>query len=141
MAGVIGTAILRTQTDERLVALARTGHKRAYEVIAERYRGELSRAVRRILPRGSVEDALQQTNLQAWQALSAGTEVRELRAWLHRIARNAAIAAASRGYDYDELKDALLVSPGPEEDFERRDAVRRALRESPSFRSASAMRC
>ena len=128
MASVISTAILRTQTDERLVALSRAGHKRAFEVIAERYRGELSRALRRILPRGSVEDALQQTNLQAWQALSAGTEVRELRAWLHRIARNAAIAAASRGYDYDELKDALLVRPGPEEDLERRDAVRRALR-------------
>jgi len=128
MASVISSAILRTQTDERLVALARAGHKRAFEAIAERYRGELSRAVRRILPSGSVEDALQQTNLQAWQALSGGTEVRELRAWLHRIARNAAIAAASRGYDYDELKDALLVCPGPEEDLERRDAVRRALR-------------
>ena len=128
MASVISTAILRAQTDERLVALARAGHKRAFEAIAERYRGELSRALRRILPSGSVEDALQQTNLQAWQALSAGTEVRELRAWLHRIARNAAIAAASRGYDYDELTDALLVAPGPEEDLERRDAVRRALR-------------
>ena len=32
------------------------------------------------------------------------------------------------GYDYDELKDALLVTPGPDDDLERRDAVRRALR-------------
>jgi RNA polymerase sigma factor (sigma-70 family) len=128
MAGVISTAILRTQTDERLVGLARAGHKRAFEAIAERYRPELTRALRRILPPASVEDALQQTHLQAWQALSAGTEVRELRAWLHRIARNAAIAVASRGYDYDELNDALLISPGPHEDLERRDAVRRALR-------------
>jgi RNA polymerase sigma factor (sigma-70 family) len=128
MAGVISTVILRAQTDERLVALARTGHKRAFEAIAERYRGELTRALRRSLPSASVEDALQQIHLQAWQALAAGTEVRELRAWLHRIARNAAIAAASRGYDYDELQDALLVAPGPEEGLERRDAVRRALR-------------
>jgi RNA polymerase sigma factor (sigma-70 family) len=128
VASVIGSAILRTQTDERLVALARAGHKRAFEAIAERYRAELTRALRRILPTSSVEDALQQTLLQAWQALSAGTEVRELRAWLHRIARNAAIAASSRGYDYDELKDALLISPGPDEDLERREAVRRALR-------------
>jgi RNA polymerase sigma factor (sigma-70 family) len=127
MTGVISSAILRTQTDERLVALSRTGHKRAFEAIAERYRAELTRALRRSLPSASVEDALQQVHLQAWQALAAGTEVRELRAWLHRIARNAAIAAASRGYDYDELKDALLVSPGPEEDLERRDAVRRTL--------------
>ncbi|HEY5196091.1 MAG TPA: RNA polymerase sigma factor, partial [Solirubrobacteraceae bacterium] len=127
MASVISSAILRTQTDERLVALSRAGHKRAFEAIAERYRAELTRALRRVLPAASVEDALQQTHLQAWQALSAGTEVRELRAWLHRIARNAAIAASSRGYDYDELKDALLIAPGPAEDLERRDAVRRAL--------------
>ena len=128
MASVIGSAILRTQSDERLVALARDGHQRAFEAIAERYRAELTRSLRRLMPSGSVEDALQQTHLQAWKALSGGTEVRELRAWLHRIARNAAIAVASRGYDYDELKDALLVTPGPEHELERREAVRRALR-------------
>jgi RNA polymerase sigma factor (sigma-70 family) len=128
MASVIGSAILRTQTDERLVALARTGHGRAFEAISERYRAELTRSLRRILPPGSVDDALQQTHLQAWKALSGGTDVRELRAWLHEIARNAARAVASRGYDYDELKEALLVTPGPEHDLERREAVRRALR-------------
>ncbi len=128
MASVIGSAILRTQTDERLVALARTGHGRAFEAISERYRAELTRSLRRILPPGSVDDALQQTHLQAWKALSGGTDVRELRAWLHEIARNAARSVASRGYDYDELKDALLVTPGPEQDLERREAVRRALR-------------
>jgi RNA polymerase sigma factor (sigma-70 family) len=128
MASVISSAILRTQTDERLVTLARAGHQRAFEAIAERYRGELSRSLRRLLPAASVEDALQQTHLQAWKALSGGTEVRELRAWLHRIARNAAIGVATRGYDYDELQDALLVSPGPEHELERREAVRRALR-------------
>jgi RNA polymerase sigma factor (sigma-70 family) len=127
MSGVISNAILRTQSDERLVSLSRAGHKRAFEAIVERYRPELGRALRRILPPATVDDALQQTHLQAWQALSSGTEVRELRPWLHRIARNAAIAASSRGYDYDELKDALAVSPGPYEDLERREAVRRAL--------------
>lgn len=128
MASVIRGAILRTQSDERLVALARTGHKPAFEAIVERYRPELTRSLRRLLPPGSVEDALQQTHLQAWKALVTGTDVRELRAWLHRIARNAGIAVATRGYEYDELQDALLVTPGPEVDLERREAVRRALR-------------
>ncbi|MEA2302444.1 MAG: hypothetical protein QOE44_2979 [Solirubrobacteraceae bacterium] len=128
MASVIGGAILRTQTDERLVALARTGHQRAFEAIAERYRPELTRSLRRLLPGSSVEDALQQTHLQAWKALAGGTEVRELRAWLHRIARNAALGIASRGYDYDELEDALQATGGPEQDLERREAVRRTLR-------------
>ncbi|MEA2298131.1 MAG: hypothetical protein QOF77_1067 [Solirubrobacteraceae bacterium] len=128
MASVIGSAILRTQSDERLVALARTGQQPAFEAIVERYRAELTRSVHRFLPTASVEDVLQQTHLEAWKALSGGTEVRELRAWLHRIARNAAIAGASRGYDYDELKDALAVTPGPDDELERREAVRRALR-------------
>ncbi len=128
MASVIGSAILRTQTDERLAALAGAGHQRAFETIVERYRAELTRSLRRLLPSSTVEDALQQTYLQAWKALTKGTEVRELRAWLHRIARNAATAVASRGYEYAELEDALLVAPGPDQDLERREAVRRTLR-------------
>jgi RNA polymerase sigma factor (sigma-70 family) len=128
MTSVISSAVLRSQSDERLIALSRSGHQRAFEAIAERYRVELTRSVHRFLPSSAVEDVLQQTHLEAWKALSGGQEVRELRAWLHRIARNAAIAVASRGYDYDELRGALQVAPGPEEELERREAVRRALR-------------
>ena len=128
MAGLISTTILRTQTDERLVALARAGHERAFEAIVERYRPELVRTLRRSMPAGSVDDVVQQTHLQAWKALTNGVEVHNLRGWLHRIARNAAIAASTRGYDYDELEKALLVSPGPEKDLEHREVIRRALR-------------
>jgi hypothetical protein len=34
-------ALLRAQTDERLVELARAGHERAFEAIVERYRKPL----------------------------------------------------------------------------------------------------
>ena len=54
------TVLLRTQSDARLVALARTGHDRAFEAIVERYRRPLLRACRRILPEARAEDALQQ---------------------------------------------------------------------------------
>ena len=41
------TVLLRTQSDERLVELARGGHERAFEAMVERYRGPLLRAARR----------------------------------------------------------------------------------------------
>src|SRR3954447_18679038 len=81
------SVLLRTQSDERLVVLARAGHERAFEAIVARYRGGLLRVARRYLPDARAEDALQQAFLAAWSALQRGDDVRDLRAWLHRIAR------------------------------------------------------
>src|SRR5829696_5550986 len=83
--------LLRTQSDARLVALAREGHERAFEAIVERYRRQLLRACRRLLPDARAEDALQQALVAAWRGLERGDEVRELRPWLHRIAHNTAL--------------------------------------------------
>src|ERR1700752_156732 len=83
--------LLRTQSDERLVSLARAGHERAFEAIVERYRGALLRAARRYLPDARAEDALQQAFLAAWSALRRGDDVRYLRAWLYRIVHNSAL--------------------------------------------------
>jgi hypothetical protein len=44
------SVLLRTQSDERLVSLARGGSERAFEAIVERYRGGLLRLARRYLP-------------------------------------------------------------------------------------------
>ena len=66
---IISTTILRTQSDDRLVALARDGHERAFEALVERYRKPLLRHVRRILPEARAEDAIQQAFLNAWSAL------------------------------------------------------------------------
>jgi hypothetical protein len=52
------TVLLRTQSDERLVALVRAGHDRAFDAIVERYRKPLLRACQRILPEARAEDAL-----------------------------------------------------------------------------------
>lgn len=85
-------AVLRTQSDERLVALARAGHERAFEAIVRRYRRPLLTACQRVLPDGRAEDAVQLALVSAWAALSRGDDVRELRAWLYRIVRNAALS-------------------------------------------------
>jgi RNA polymerase sigma factor (sigma-70 family) len=75
-----------------LVALARDGHEPAFEALVRRYRKELLSYCRRLQPQsGSAEDAVQQTLLQAWRALGAGAEVRDVRPWLYRIAHNVSL--------------------------------------------------
>ena len=128
MTPVLSSTLLRTQSDARLLALAARGGERAFEAIVERYRRSLLRGCRRVLPEARAEDAVQTTFLKAWTALQGGAAVDELRPWLYRIARNAAIDNARKaGYDYDELSEALHVAPGPEEELERRQAIRQTL--------------
>src|SRR3954453_4005781 len=101
-------ALLRTQSDARLAALARDGHERAFEAIVEGYRRELLRHGQRVLGETRGEDVLQQALLAAWAALRRGDEVRDLRPWLHRIVHNTALNALRvNGYDYDELRETL----------------------------------
>jgi RNA polymerase sigma factor (sigma-70 family) len=123
--------LLRTQTDERLLALAASGHDRAFEAIVERYRKPLLRYLRRLLSEPLAEDVVQATFLNAWRALQAGTGVRELRPWLYRIGHNQAINALKRaGAVLEPLPEGgpvALVELGPDEEIERRDEMRTAL--------------
>jgi RNA polymerase sigma factor (sigma-70 family) len=122
------TVLLRTQSDDRLVALARSGHERAFEAIVERYRKPLLRACRRVLPEARAEDAVQQALVAAWSALARGDEVRDLRPWLYRIAHNSALNQLRvSGYDYDELSGLLATGAAPEEELERRLVARNTL--------------
>ena len=52
-ARLASTAVLRGQSDERLVDLTRAGNERAFEAIVERYRRPLLRYCARILPPAS----------------------------------------------------------------------------------------
>ena len=82
--------LLSSQSDERLVSLARAGHQRAFAVIVERYGPELQAMARRLCSDGRGEDVVQQAFLSAFAALRSGCEVRHLRGWLYQIVRNAA---------------------------------------------------
>ncbi|HET8951770.1 MAG TPA: sigma-70 family RNA polymerase sigma factor [Solirubrobacteraceae bacterium] len=120
--------LLRTQTDTRLVALARDGHERAFEAIVERYRRQLLRACRRVLPEARAEDALQQTLMAAWRGLRRGDEVRELRPWLHRIAHNTSLNLLRQsGYDYEQIEESLQIADAPDDELQRRAVVRQTL--------------
>src|SRR3954452_16406641 len=121
-------ALLRAQTDARLVDLARAGHERAFEAIVERYRKPLLRRARRALPETRAGDALQRALLTAWSALQRGDEVRELRPWLYRIVHNTSLNALRvSGYEYDELRETLQGLGGPAELAERRALIRHAF--------------
>ena len=81
---------LASQSDERLVSLARSGHERAFAAIVERYRPELQALARRLCSDDRSEDVVQQAFLSAFAALRSGAEVKHLRGWLYQIVRNAA---------------------------------------------------
>ena len=120
--------LLRTQSDARLVSLAREGHERAFEAIVERYRKELLRTCRRVLPEARAEDALQQALLAAWKAIERGDEIRELRPWLHRISHNTSLNQLRvAGYDFDELQDSLRIADAADDELERRAVMRSTL--------------
>jgi RNA polymerase sigma factor (sigma-70 family) len=129
MSPSVSARLLLTQSDARLVAFARAGHERAFEALVRRYRGPLLGYCRRLLlSEERAEDALQQALTQAWLALRAGTEVQNVKAWLYRIVHNSALNALRvSGYDYCTLSESLSGAGAPQEDLDRRIAVREAL--------------
>ncbi|HEY2535530.1 MAG TPA: sigma-70 family RNA polymerase sigma factor [Solirubrobacteraceae bacterium] len=129
MSPSVSARLLLTQSDARLVAFARAGHERAFEALVRRYRGPLLGYCRRLLlSEERAEDALQQALTQAWLALRADTDVQNAKAWLYRIVHNSALNALRvSGYDYCTLSESLTGAGAPQEDLDRRIAVREVL--------------
>jgi RNA polymerase sigma factor (sigma-70 family) len=129
MSPSVSARLLLTQSDARLVQLARAGHERAFEALVQRYRRPLLGYCRRLLlPNERAEDALQQGLLQAWLALRDGAEVHAVKPWLYRIVHNAALNMLRHsGYNYAELSETLSGAGASAEDLDRRIAVREAL--------------
>ena len=127
MAPLLSTPLLRTQSDRRLVALAADGHDRAFEAIVERYRRPLQRYLRRLLSEALAEDVLQASFVRAWQALRAGTDVRDLRPWLYRIAHNQALNTLRAAGEALPAVTAELPAISLEAEVERREELREAL--------------
>jgi RNA polymerase sigma factor (sigma-70 family) len=122
MSPFLSDALLRTQSDERLAALAAAGRGRAFEVLVERHRRSLLVFARHAVGAGRAEDVVQQALLQAWRSLQAGAEVEHVRGWLHQIVRHAAWRAARAAAD-EQLPEGLVGSVGPQDEIERRMEV------------------
>jgi|SRR5579884_959649 len=87
---------LERQSDERLLELARGGHSRAFGVLYARHRDPLVAYCQRLVPVTAPDDVVQQAFMQAWQAMHAGVQVRDVKPWLYRIVHNVAISAVRR---------------------------------------------
>jgi RNA polymerase sigma factor (sigma-70 family) len=111
----ISIRLLATQSDQRLVALAREGHERAFETLVHRYRRPLLRYARRMrLSEARAEDVLQQAFMQSWIALSGGASVNDVRSWLYRIVHNVAVNTmrGPAGEAHGELTQAVQDRAG-----------------------------
>ncbi len=134
----IPTRLLATQSDERLLALVREGHERAFEALVHRYRKPLLGYCRRLrLSDARAEEIVQLALLKTWIVVREGAEVRELKAWLYRVVHNTAVnALRDSAHDGESCADpasALEAHPPcqPAEDspLDRRLAMREALAE------------
>lgn len=127
--------LLATQSDERLLALVRQGHERAFEALVQRYRKPLLSYCRRLsLPHARAEDIVQLALLKTWIAVREDAEVRDLKAWLYRVVHNTAVnALRDAAHDGEPLADPARVAgsrpPTEESQLDRGLAMREALAE------------
>jgi len=120
--------ILRSQTDERLGLLAGAGNEQAFSTIYERYQRELGSHARRIVRADRADDLVQHAMLAAWTALLGGTEISDLRAWLHRVVHNAALDTVTRrGYDDSDIPYSAIAPARTDELAEGRLSAASAL--------------
>ncbi|MGK2938361.1 MAG: RNA polymerase sigma factor [Solirubrobacteraceae bacterium] len=127
MAGLLATALLRTQDDERLAALASAGHAGAFDVLVSRHARTLHAVARRVAGPDAADDVTQQALLRAWTAISAGARVRHPSGWLHRIVRTTAIDARHAMPDDTELPDDVAADLDLPAEVQQRIDVRHAL--------------
>jgi RNA polymerase sigma factor (sigma-70 family) len=90
MPGLRGpSALLRLQSDEKLIALTRSGQAAAFETLCSRYQSRLLSFCRHMLnSREDAEDVLQEVFAAAYNAVLADEREINVRPWLYRIARN-----------------------------------------------------
>jgi RNA polymerase sigma factor (sigma-70 family) len=127
-ARLAGSRLLATQSDERLVDLLRAGSEPAFEAIVSRYRGPLLRYCSALLGRERAEDAVQQTFVNAYDAMHRDDRPLLLKPWLYRIAHNTAHNALRDNARGDEpLGDQTAAAERPELVLERREQLRSVL--------------
>jgi RNA polymerase sigma factor (sigma-70 family) len=121
----VGRAVLRTQSDERLIRLTREGQDAAYEEIVRRYRPRLVRQAAAIVPAHRAEDVVQESLARALSAMRASDAEIALGAWLATIVRNRSLndLRDERG-PHEELDDQFDGVPQPPTVAAQRQEVR-----------------
>jgi RNA polymerase sigma factor (sigma-70 family) len=115
--------LLRTQPDERLVAMAREDDGAAFDELARRHRPALTAFAGAVAPSSRAEDVVQDSLLKAYLALRGGAEPELLRAWLFRIVRNTAIDEQRGVRPYEQLDENYDGVEQPPQALERREEL------------------
>ncbi len=113
-------ALLRTQPDGRLVALARDGSEAGFEELVRRHRAGLLRFATGFCSASSADDVVQDSMIKAHRALGAGVEVESPRAWLYGIVRNTALNHLRAERPHEQLDESIDGVEQPPQAFERR---------------------
>ncbi|MCZ2104994.1 MAG: RNA polymerase sigma factor [Burkholderiales bacterium] len=107
--------IQTVHTDDELIALAREGHRHAFEGIMRRYNQLLFRTARSILKiDGEAEEAVQDAYLRAWRAMDTFRADSKLSTWLVRITANEALGRLRRRHGEIIPLDAAMLCADPE---------------------------
>jgi RNA polymerase sigma factor (sigma-70 family) len=123
--------LLKLERDERLVALIRSGHDRAFEVLFDRYHARLLAFCGSMLKsRQDAEDVLQEVFTKAHAAMLADDRPLKVRPWLYRIARNRCLNHLRR--PVPQGQDSMDIHPhlngtSTAERVQRREELRRLL--------------
>ncbi|MDX6583454.1 MAG: hypothetical protein QOI10_2638 [Solirubrobacterales bacterium] len=122
----LARAVLRTQTDDRLVALVRGGREAAFEEIVRRYRPALVAFAAAYGP-PDPEDVVQESLARSWEALRQTTGEMHVKAWLYTIVRNRALNARRDVRPTEQLSDEIDGVRQPPEILLAKDELDRAV--------------
>jgi RNA polymerase sigma factor (sigma-70 family) len=125
---LLSTLLLRSQSDERLAAMARAGHEQAFATLVQRYRRPLSAYAQRLVGESRSDDVVQDVFVRAFIALQRGDRVEHVRAWLFTVAHNSAVnALRDRARETAPLSAELPGDDGPHATVERRVRAENSL--------------
>jgi RNA polymerase sigma factor (sigma-70 family) len=124
----VSLAPLPGLADADLVRRARDGDDRAFEEIVRRYRAPLIRYSSRHVGRDYAEDVTQHAFARAAMHLRDDPRPIHLRAWLYRVAHNAAInMRARKDWGHEELSPDVDGVPQPPDVAAQRTEVREVV--------------
>ena len=126
----VSVAPLERLGDADIVGRARAGDERAFEEIVRRYRQPLIRYSARQVGRDHAEDVTQHALAKAAAHLRDDPRPIHLRAWLYRVAHNAAVnLRARKDWSHEELSAEIDGVPQPPELAAQRTEVREVVSE------------
>ncbi len=125
VAGITSPRLLRLASDDRLVALIRTGNRAAFEAAYNRHHKSILSFCRHMLgSKEEAEDAVQQTFLAAYNDLVSSDKSIHLRAWLFTIARNRCYTMLRARREHPSADLAEPVTEGLATQVQRRQDLR-----------------